>query len=200
MNNKLNTRRAALAAFTLIELLIVVSIIAILALIAIPNMLDAQARSKVARAKSDMRTIATALESYAVDHNKYVPNYDSGVYVPPTYTEAKSYAALSSPIAYISTAPIDPFGPETGREERGAYYEYYAEEAVVADNSYRQAAVDAWLGSGTKWMVTSLGPDKKIELVSRNWDKPYDFLYDPTNGTVSRGDFGRSNVLASLPR
>lgn len=48
-------------AFTLIELLIVVAIIAILALIAVPNFLEAQIRSKVSRAKSDLRSIATAL-------------------------------------------------------------------------------------------------------------------------------------------
>ena len=57
--------------FTLIELLIVVAIIAILAAIAVPNFLEAQVRAKVSRAKSDMRTIATALESYAVDHNRH---------------------------------------------------------------------------------------------------------------------------------
>src|SRR5215218_4224074 len=56
-------------AFTLIELLIVVAIIAILAAIAVPNFLEAQTRAKVARVKNDQRVIATALESYAVDHN-----------------------------------------------------------------------------------------------------------------------------------
>jgi len=57
--------------FTLIELLIVVAIIAILAAIAIPNFLQAQTRAKVSRAEADMRSIATALESYYVDHNEY---------------------------------------------------------------------------------------------------------------------------------
>ena len=58
-------------AFTLIELLIVVAIIAILAAIAVPNFLEAQVRSKVSRAMADMRSLATALECYAVDYNRY---------------------------------------------------------------------------------------------------------------------------------
>jgi prepilin-type N-terminal cleavage/methylation domain-containing protein len=59
-------------AFTLIELLIVVAIIAILAAIAVPNFLEAQVRSKVARVKTDMRSIATGLESYTVDYNRSI--------------------------------------------------------------------------------------------------------------------------------
>jgi len=67
--------------FTLIELLIVVAIIAILAAIAVPNFLEAQVRSKVSRAKTDMRTLATALETYFVDNNTYVGSagFDSRV-------------------------------------------------------------------------------------------------------------------------
>lgn len=57
--------------FTLIELLIVVAIIAILAAIAVPNFLEAQVRSKVSRAKSDQRSLATAIEAYFVDNNLY---------------------------------------------------------------------------------------------------------------------------------
>src|SRR5512137_50625 len=59
--------------FTLIELLIVVAIIAILAAIAVPNFLEAQVRSKVSRVKSDMRTMAGALEVYRLDNNRYIP-------------------------------------------------------------------------------------------------------------------------------
>ena len=50
-----------------------VAIIAILAAIAVPNFLEAQMRSKVARVKADMRTIATAVESYAIDCNGKYP-------------------------------------------------------------------------------------------------------------------------------
>ena len=57
--------------FTLIELLIVVAIIGIIAAIAIPNLLNAVQRGKQKRTMGDIRTVATAVESYAVDNNQY---------------------------------------------------------------------------------------------------------------------------------
>jgi type II secretion system protein G len=59
------------SGFTLIELLIVIAIIGILAAIAIPNLLNAVQRGKQKRSMSDMRTMATAIEAYAVDNNLY---------------------------------------------------------------------------------------------------------------------------------
>ena len=59
--------------FTLIELLIVVAIIGIIVAIAIPNLLNAIQRAKQRRTMGDMRTVATAVESYSVDMNRYPP-------------------------------------------------------------------------------------------------------------------------------
>ena len=57
--------------FTLVELLVVIVIIAILATIAIYNFMSAQLRTKVARAKSEITSIAAALEIYNVDYGNY---------------------------------------------------------------------------------------------------------------------------------
>jgi general secretion pathway protein G len=79
--------------FTLIELLIVVAIIGIIAAIAIPNLLNAIDRGKQKRTMADIRSLGTAVESYAVDNN--------------FYPKVASYAAVTpflQPI-YIKTAP-----------------------------------------------------------------------------------------------
>jgi type II secretion system protein G len=97
-------------AFTLIELLIVVAIIAILAAIAVPNFLEAQTRSKVSRCAADMRSMRTALESYAVDNNQY-PETDIGAQNIDSQV-SKSILRLTTPVAYITAIPKSPFMEE----------------------------------------------------------------------------------------
>src|SRR5262245_12201277 len=82
--------------FTLIELLIVVAIIGIIAAIAIPNLLNAIDRGKQKRTMADMRSIGTAIESYAVDNNFYPKGMSNSV--------AAGIAAHVAPI-YIKTVP-----------------------------------------------------------------------------------------------
>ncbi len=57
--------------FTLIELLVVILIIGILAAIAIPTFLNQRTKGQDACAKSQVRTMATAMETYFTDNNTY---------------------------------------------------------------------------------------------------------------------------------
>jgi len=57
--------------FTLIELLVVIIIIGILAAIAIPVFLNQRQKGYDAQAKSDLRNMATAEETYLTDNNVY---------------------------------------------------------------------------------------------------------------------------------
>ncbi len=87
--------------FTLIELLIVIAIILILIAIALPNFLEAQIRSKVARVKSDIRSLSIAQESYYLDREVYTNDCGGG---------NVGCFQLSTPVAYIKDIPLDPFG------------------------------------------------------------------------------------------
>jgi prepilin-type N-terminal cleavage/methylation domain-containing protein len=151
------------AAFTLIELLIVVAIIAILAAIAVPNFLEAQTRAKVSRVKSDLRSIATAIEAYRVDHNEYPEgtdnpnNYDPqiaaflGPLAPGYYTfrtrgaggltVGRDFHGITTPVAYLTSIPADPFA------KAGAYLTYCYRNAKITKNSY---------------IITSAGPDADL--------------------------------------
>lgn len=189
-------------AFTLIELLIVVAIIAILAAIAVPNFLEAQVRAKVTRAKADMRTLATALESYAVDNNnKYPFDIDSRGY--PWYITD----ILSTPIAYVSSGSLleDPFRTKVVQvpARRFRYVNYGANNASAGlwdpcplpgpfttrwFTGPTQTEHDAGILLFNGWKLSSAGPDRTANTVFIDSD----LGYDPTNGTASGGDVLRS--------
>ena len=170
-------------AFTLIELLIVVAIIAILSGIAIPNFLEAQTRGKISRVKSDLRTIALALEAYQGDQNIYPPTT-----MKPLFLRLKP---LTTPIAYITTVPQDVF---KARDVDAGPWQ------LMGNYAYGAMPTDA----ESRWALASVGPDLQPNFYpimlypgwSENiWENPAsgcDYIrYDPTNGTLSIGDIWR---------
>lgn len=214
--------RRFLQAFTLIELLIVVAIIAILAAIAVPNFLEAQVRSKVSRAKADMRTCATALEAYYVDANHYP--YD-GYYVSSQVAMQFNYwhlpITLSTPISYITNVNLeDPFrGKELDTSSPYWHWQWKClrytniratwgtEWTAYSGRTTNSASLPALLAEFGGWRMVSAGPDRTFG--PNGWPgistlPPYTYPasalplpYDATNGTISDGDIIRSQVATS---
>ena len=185
--------------FTLIELLIVVAIIAILAAIAVPNFLEAQIRSKVARAQNDLRSVATGMEAYRVDWNS-LPLLDSwanqlgGAAGRRNMNPGALWWALTTPIPYLTQAIMDPF-VAIGRHSQSSH---------IGDPDLLDAFLQistGFIGTASnidrtpkdEWLGMSYGPDSADDT---NLNGPYPYTYeacpyDPTNGTASWGDVYR---------
>jgi len=106
--------------FTLIELLIVIAVIAILIGIALPRFRGMQEEGLISQAKSELRTIQTAIESYYVHNASY-----------PTDAAAWQSALTGASPTIIGAALIDPFSPTDAEYQlvystSGDYYAVYS--------------------------------------------------------------------------
>ncbi len=80
-------KRTNRSGFTLVEIMIVVAIIALLAAIAIPNLLRARISANDALARSTLRTLSTAAETFATANNGNYPTWEGAlVTANPPYT------------------------------------------------------------------------------------------------------------------
>lgn len=91
--------------FTLIELLIVIAVISILIGIAMPRFRGMQDEGNIAKAKGELRTLRTAVESYYIHNNS-------------TYPSALSSLTSATP-NIVNSIPNDPFTNTTYSYTRG---------------------------------------------------------------------------------
>lgn len=180
-------------AFSLIELLIVAAVIGVLAGIAVPNVMLAMTRAKIARAQADHKNIATALEAYNLDYGQY-PSYGNPRDFSLFAGEAVVYLPvhLTTPVSYLSTLPPDIFpGFRTGKEDakQDTYFYMHNYETVYQGKTQAKGHVETHFrtltGSERKafWTVWSYGPDLDDDHGIK--------FYEASNGIISNGDMMR---------
>lgn len=184
------------SGFTLIELLIVIAIILILIAIALPNFLEAQIRARVTKSRGEIRTLKVAMEAYFLDWKRY-PNVSF-----PNYTVQPRQAAgltwLTSPNAYITSIPEDPFPGELDPEGLIMDGPPYGYVLLGVEAPFTEVMLTHPHSGGTlkAWSIFSLGPDSpQPEMVLDHDDFPTFkrgmrpiHSYSPTNGSKSKGD------------
>ena len=187
--------------FTLIELLIVVAIIAILAAIAVPNFLEAQVRGKLARARSDMKVIATGIKAMQVDRNGALPldfwdddrpncNQRSlEIHGVPCINNDRGgtmgiLVVVTTPVAYLASIPLDPFADEVNENR---LYPGLIRQDWMPPRTYVYVGNNPMWRSANRW---GLRPGH-FRLTCAGTDADYDrswLIYDASNGTRSDGD------------
>jgi prepilin-type N-terminal cleavage/methylation domain-containing protein len=206
--NKLTQIRGGKKAFTLIELLIVVAIIAILAAIAVPNFLEAQVRSKVSRVKADLRSMRTAIEAYAVDWNAYPmtvwPGYNERRQDPNQQAVQILPVDITTPVAYMTSRPSDPFAKGTTQRLDVILYTYGDLKTLrrltdlgtltpvagmpgyvyIPGTPGELDSFEFYFGAYFEW---SIGPAGPTQLLPNGSEVSFFQTYDATNGTVSLG-------------
>ncbi|WP_426039487.1 type II secretion system major pseudopilin GspG [Brevundimonas sp. DC300-4] len=106
LDRRLDGRRAGL---TLVEMIVVLAIIAVVAVLIVPNVIGRPDEARVTVAKTDLKTVATALRMYRLDNGDY-PTTQQGLEAlasrPTTPPEPRAYPAEP----YLTEVPTDPWG------------------------------------------------------------------------------------------
>ena len=109
-------RKRLRKGFTLIEMIIVIVVIAILIGVLLPQFRGTQDEASIQRARSELRTVATAIESYYIHNSNALPS-------------ALSTLTSATP-RIISSVPNDPFRSATAytyyKDTNGVYYVVFA--------------------------------------------------------------------------
>ena len=107
-DRRLDARRAGL---TLVEMIVVLAIIAVVAVLIVPNVIGRPDEARVTVAKTDLKTVATALRMYRLDNGDY-PTTQQGLAAlagrPTSPPEPRAYPAEP----YLTEVPTDPWGKD----------------------------------------------------------------------------------------
>jgi prepilin-type N-terminal cleavage/methylation domain-containing protein len=123
-------RHGQKTAFTLVEIIIVVSVIAVLAAIALPGFLRARQRSQAVQIRNDLRLIDAAVEQYAVETGKKTGDSVA-------VTDWTNYIKKDTRLHATGEDLLgNDYGPQTVDEAPFVNIETYFELGQVADDDF----------------------------------------------------------------
>jgi general secretion pathway protein G len=105
-SSRLVARRAGL---TLVEMIVVLAIIAVVAVLIVPNVIGRPDQARVTVAKTDLKTIATALRVYRLDNGAY-PTTAQGLQALVERPTSPPEPMAWTPEGYLPELPTDPWG------------------------------------------------------------------------------------------
>jgi len=101
-------RLTSQAAFTLIEIMVVVFILGLLVTLVAPKIIGQTDKARVVKATADVKAIEQALNMFKLD-NGFYPNTAEGLNA---LVQAPPRAKKFNPDGYLDKLPIDPWGNE----------------------------------------------------------------------------------------
>jgi prepilin-type N-terminal cleavage/methylation domain-containing protein len=206
------------AAFTLIELLAVISIIAILAGLSMQGINNGLFNAKLARASSDARQVGIGLRLYAQDHDGGYPasdgfstSNDALRELFPAYLQAETVCAVSR--SAVGKHADNRIEPASRVLERGENHWAYIEGLTDTTNALWPLLVDHTDGSGhytdregerggtwTGKKAVVIRCDQSASIVVLNGSKSHRYIPrhdDPDKNALSLGEYmgGRARLL-----
>lgn len=124
---KFSIRKTIKNGFTLIELLIVIAILGVMAAFLLTNMSGARARARDAKAKSELRNVATAIGLYQSMYGQYPPsgggiNFNA---CGPNGTSQCPYAGCSADFAAGGGGCANVFMDKMSKNGNYFFFKYY---------------------------------------------------------------------------
>jgi general secretion pathway protein G len=94
--------------FTLIEIMVVVVILGILAAVVVPNIMSRPGEARITKARTDIRSLETALSMYKLDNFNY-PSNEQGLEALVSKPSAPPVPGNYPADGYIAKLPLDPW-------------------------------------------------------------------------------------------
>jgi prepilin-type N-terminal cleavage/methylation domain-containing protein len=210
---KIANSKGIKSGFTLIELLVVISIIGILAGILLPALTKAKVAAKVAQAKTEIKNIEGAINSYYHTYQRYPtslkvrkegvsnanPDYTYGTY---GATQLTSPAYAPKGVKNPTTIPVTaPQGVNTNNSEVVAILmdiDRSKPNTPKGNPENRQGQV--FLNAKFSNNNTSPGVSKDDGIYRDPWGSPYIITLDLNYDSSCRDGFYRGEIVATDPK